>query len=129
MVSLSGCPGAPDANGSSVDLALYNYTAATQPLKLEALRADAETYADAVAFEGEFEVPPPGDGEPAGVVRQSDVVPRRRYLLRALLRNGRGEWDHHHFYPGESSTDPDAARFEVRVYRDEATGEPYTRFR
>jgi hypothetical protein len=128
VASLSGCLDVFDGSEPTVDLKLLNYTTRTQPLIVEILREDRDEHGDATAYVREFETPPPSEGESAGVVRETDIVERRRYLLRVLLKHGSGEWHHHHFYPGEATTEPDSEELTVRVYRAEGTDELYTRF-
>jgi len=126
--SLSGCSDLFSRRSPTIDLAVANYTGDRQPLEVELLDANADRYGDALVFDREFEVPPPGDGETAGVVREHDVVPRRRYLVRVLLKFGDGQWRHHHFYPGEETTDPESEEIVVGVYRDEDTDDLSVRF-
>lgn len=122
LAALSGCQGGLTGSRELLDLVLYNYTDEPQPLQLEILRDDREAHNEAAVLDREFDVPPPGDGESAGQVSESDAVARRRYTLRVLLRNGRFETHHYHFYPGEAS------RIAVRIYRDQNTGTLYVRF-
>lgn len=126
--SAAGCADPVNGNRPKIDLELFNYTADEQPLIVEVLRVDTDEYSEARVLNQEFSVPPPREGESAGVLRESDVVPRRRYLLRVLPKYGRGEWYTHHFYPGESTSDPDSERFDIRIYRDEETEALYVRF-
>ncbi|MEF8757668.1 MAG: hypothetical protein V5A33_05490 [Halobacteriales archaeon] len=128
VASLSGCTDVFSTSSPTVDLNLANYTAETQPLKLELLRTDRDDHGDANVFAREFELPPPPADEPAGVVREPDVVQRRRYLVRVLPKFGRGQWHHHHFYPGEDGTDPDSEEIFVALYRDDETENLYVRF-
>lgn len=128
VASLAGCADVFSASTPMVDLDLANYTAETQPLKLELLRTDRDDHGGALAFAREFELPPPSEDESAGVVREPDVVQRRRYLVRVLPKFGRGQWHHHHFYPGEDATDPDSEEIFVALYRDEETENLYFRF-
>lgn len=104
-----------------------NYTGEDRRLKLELLRHDEEEYRDALAFHDEVEIPAE-DGDSAGVLRNADAVARRRYLVRVLLWGGRGQRHESHFYPGESTTDPELEKLFIRVYRDDDTDELYVRF-
>ena len=54
-----------------------------------------------------------------------DVVPERRYLVRVLLKNGRFETFHAHYYPAESTT----KAIEFGIYRDETTANLFVDFR
>ena len=128
VASLAGCADVFSTGTPTVDLVLANYTAETQPLKLELLRTDRDDHADALAFARRFELPPSPQDEPAGVVREPDAVQRRRYLVRVLPKFGRGQWHHHHFYPGEDATDPDSEEVFVALYRDAETENLYVRF-
>lgn len=128
VVSLSGCADLFSSTGPKIDLVLANYTDETQPMKVEILRTDRDDQGDALVFAREFEPPPPPEDESAGVVRESDVVQRRRYLVRVLPKFGRGQWHHHHFYPGGDTTDPDSDEIFVALYRDEETENLYFRF-
>lgn len=106
-----------------VPLAFYNYTAETQPLKIDILPENEDTDSTNAVVNREFEIPPPQEGESAGVVRELDIVQRRRYVIRVLFRNGNGQWHHHHFYPDDSD------QLLVRIYREEETESLYARFR
>jgi len=126
--SLAGCV---DLGSSThmVDLNLANYTTERQPLRIEILREDADEYDAGLVLGRKFTIPAPKAGEPAGTVRKSDLVERRPYLVRTLLKYGRGQRDEYHFYPGENATDPEASYIDIRVYQDDDTNELYTRFR
>lgn len=123
LSSLSGCLDALSPDPRMADLHLYNYTDTPQALKLEILDGDRT---DGLVFARDFEVPPPQGETPAGRIRRPDVVRSRQYVVRVLLKNGRGQWRHHHFFP-DSGTD-DGSVVDVRVYRDRTTGELYVRF-
>lgn len=128
VASLSGCLETMFTDGSKVNLSIFNYTSETQPLLIEILQENSDEYSDALVFDREFKVPPPQGDESAGVVRESNIVSRRRYLVRVLPKYGRDQWRHYHFYPGESSTDADSESLNIRIYRDEQSDELYTRF-
>ncbi|MFT4891288.1 MAG: hypothetical protein ACI9YT_002215 [Halobacteriales archaeon] len=125
VASLAGCADVFSTSTPTVDLNLPNYTAEPQPLKLELLRTDRDDHGDALAFAREFELPAPPEDEPAGVVREPDVVQHRRYLVTVLPKFGRGQWHHHHFYPGEDAT---AEGIFVGLYRDDETETLCVRF-
>lgn len=124
LVPLAGCLDGVLTNRSNVDLNLFNYTDEEQPLKIELLPDGSDANGGSLEFEREFNLPPPPEGDSAGVVREADIAPQRRYVVRVLLKFGRGEWDHHHHYP--RPTGP--SDIDIRVYRDEETGALYTRF-
>lgn len=124
MVPLSGCLTEFLGNRPDIDLILRNYTSEPQPLQVEILRNDGNDISEAQVLRREFEVPPPTDDETAGAVRLAEIVPHDRYLVRVRLKFGRGEWDHHHFVPGQSGP----AEIDIRIYRDDTMGELYTRF-
>lgn len=124
MVPLAGCLTDFFGNRPDLGLTLRNYTSDPQPLQVEILRDDGSDINEARVLRREFEVPPPTGDETAGAVRNDDIVPHGRYLVRVRLKFGGGEWDHHHFVPGRSGP----AEIDIRVYRDEVTGELYTRF-
>lgn len=119
LVPLSGCVGESLSSRPRLDLVLRNYTDERQPLQIEVFGADGSALLD-----GDFEIPPPGDGNTAGTLRRTNVVPARRLLIRVRLKFGRGTWNHHHHVP-----DADGAEaIDIRVYRDEETGALYSRF-
>lgn len=123
LVPLSGCVGESLSSGSQLDLVLRNYTDERQPLQIEVVSDDG-TGDGSVLLREEFEIPPPADGETAGTLRRSDVVPARRLLVRVRLKFGRGTWNHHHHVP-----DADGAEaIDIGVYRDEDTGALYSRY-
>lgn len=123
LVPLAGCVGESLSSRSQLDLVLRNYTAEPQPLQVEVL-SDEGSSGGSVLLDDEFEIPPPADGETAGTLRRTDVVPARRLLIRVRLKFGRGTWNHHHHVP-----DADGAEaIDIRVYRDEDTGALYSRF-
>ncbi|WP_327052852.1 hypothetical protein [Halomicrococcus gelatinilyticus] len=125
--SLAGCMELGTST-HTVDLNLYNYTAERQPLKIEILREDTDEHGAGLVLGRKFTIPAPKAGDSASTIRKSNLVERRPYLVRTLLKNGRSQWDHHHFYPGENATDPEASYIDIRVYQDDDTNELYTRF-
>lgn len=126
--TLAGCQGVLPGDRPRMDVAFANYTDTVQPLNLEVLREDRSEYHDALVLDRTFEVPPPEGEESAGTLRQADAVPRRKYLFRVLLRNGRFESFQYQYYPGETMSDPESAEIIIRIYRDEGTGNLYVRF-
>lgn len=121
--SLTGCLNGITGESESVSLILRNYTSKPRVLQVEILERDESDNSEARVMRREFEVPPPGGDESAGVTRKPAVAPYGRYLVRVLLKFGRGEWDHHHFVPNT-----EAAQIDIGIYRDGASGELYTRF-
>lgn len=107
---------------------LVNYTSDPQPVQIRILRTDRDEYSDAEVFAREFNVPAPADDESAGTLGEEDVVKRRRYTLRVRPKFGNGEWHHYHYFPGKSTTDEDGPYFDIRLYRNEITGNVYPRF-
>lgn len=124
---LAGCQAPLRAHSPQFDLELANYTDQEQPLRIRVLRADSEEYNEAEVFAREFEVPPPEAGESAGTLVERDIVERRPYILRVQPKFGNGQWYHHHYFPRESTTD-DAGSFDIRLYREEESGDVYPRF-
>lgn len=124
----SGVAGCADvlSGGESVDLVLSNYTAETQPIKVELLDEGGNTNGDALVLGREFEIPAPSGDETAGRVRETGVAPRDRYLVRVLPKWSDGRWRHHHFYPDASAGAADAIG--IRLHRDAATGGLSVRF-
>ena len=126
VTGLAGCQAPSVAQTPRVDIELYNYTAEEQPVRIRVLRTDRDEYSEAEVFARNFEVPAPPDGESAGTLVEHDIAERRPYLLRVQPKFGNGQWYHHHYYPGESSTDEDV--FDIRLYREEEGGAVYPRF-
>jgi len=120
----SGLAGCADvlSGGESVDLVLSNYTAETQPVKVELLEEAGETHGGALVLGRDFEIPAPSGDETAGTVRAADVAPRDRYLVRVLPKWSDGRWRHHHYYPDAADA------IGVRLHRDGATGGLLVRF-
>ncbi|WP_119821242.1 hypothetical protein [Halalkaliarchaeum desulfuricum] len=127
LSALAGCTDLGSGGSHEMDLVFVNYTSEVRRLRIELLRHDGEEYRDALAYDEEVEIPSE-DEDSAGLVRKYDVVPRRRYLVRVLLWGGRGQWHHYHFFPGESTTEPEQERLFIRVYRDDEADELYVRF-
>jgi hypothetical protein len=125
---LSGCQAPLLSETPRIDIKLYNYTSDPQQVQIRILRTDRDEYSDVGVFARDFEVPAPPDDESAGTLEEEDIVDRRPYILRVQPKHGNGQWYHHHYYPGESTTDEDSAYFDVRLYREEATGDVYPRF-
>lgn len=123
-VPLTGCLNGLTGKGEEVHLILRNYTSQPQLLQVELLKPEGNNETDAEVMRREFEVPPPAGDEPAGVTRKPDVAPHGRYLVRVLLKSGRGDWDHYHFVPSTS----EAGQIDIGIYRDDASGDLYTRF-
>lgn len=126
--SLSGCQTPLLSDPPRIDLELYNYTADPQPVQIRVLRTDSDEYDEARVFSREFEVPPRSDDASAGTLDEDSIVERRPYLLRVRPKFGDGQWYHHHYYPGESATDEDSASFDIRLRREETTGDVYPQF-
>jgi hypothetical protein len=83
-----------------------------------------------VGLEEPFDLParlrsPEDTDESAGTIRETDVVPERPYLVRVLLKNGRFERFHAHYYPVESNTEA----IEFGIYRVETTANLFVDFR
>ena len=126
LTALSGCQSLGQGQRPQIDLEIRNYTDEPQPLKLELLREDEPTRSEALELYRDYTVPAPEDSEtPAGTVRRQDVAPERQYLVRVLLKNGRFERRHAHYYPDGSTTEP----IEFRIYRDETTANLFLDFR
>ncbi|WP_049906365.1 hypothetical protein [Halorubrum tebenquichense] len=126
ITALSGCQGLGQGQRPRIDLEIRNYTDEPQPLKLELLREDEPTRSEALVLDREYTVPASdGSDDSAGTTRTSDVVPERRYLVRVLLKNGRFETFHAHYYPAESNT----KAIDFGIYRDETTENPFVDFR
>ena len=126
LAALSGCQGLSQGQRPQIDLETRNYTDEPQPLKLELLRQDKPTRSDALVLNKDYTVPAPDDSDtPAGTTRMSDIAPERRYLVRVLLKNGRFETFHAHYYPAESTT----KAIEFGIYRDETTANLFVDFR
>lgn len=128
LTALSGCPGVPGLNQARLDLTVLDYTSEPQPLIVELLRVDESGYQEARVFRREFIPPAPSDGDSAGQVQEEDIAPKQRYLVRVLLRNGDGQWQHHHFYPGMEGSGSLEERVPVRVCQDDMTDELYVEF-
>lgn len=127
-VGFSGCQDPLLSDVPRVDLELYNYTADAQQVRVQVLRTDRDDHSDAEVFFRDFEVPAPTDGESAGTHTEEDIVERRSYVLRVQPKYGNGQWYHHHYYPGESTTNDDNTYSDVRLYREDTTGDVYPRF-
>lgn len=125
---LAGCQAPLVSESPRIDIELYNYTSDRQPVQIRILRTDRDEYSDAEVFAREFDVPAPSAGASAGTLKEDDVVERRPYLLRVRPKYGNGQWYHHHYYPGESTTEKDDSHFDVRLYREEESGDVYPRF-
>lgn len=128
LAALSGCQTVLQGDRPMVDLHLTNYTDETRRLNLEILRRDRETYDEALVFDRDFEVDPGTTAEAVGTASRENVVPRRPYVLRALPKRGRFQTFEYHWYPGESSSEPETAEIRIRIYRDDETGHPYVAF-
>lgn len=94
-------------------------------MQLELMRTDKPTSEGAMALNKEYRVPAPEDGSSAGTIRGTDIAPERKYLVRVLLKNGRFERFHAHYYPDESET----GIIDISIYRDEATKNLFVDFR
>ncbi|WP_265108231.1 hypothetical protein [Halosolutus halophilus] len=126
LTALSGCQSIGQGEQSQISLTLRNYTDNPQPLKLELLREDERTHSEATVLNRDYTVPAPEDtDDSAGAIHESDVVPERQYLVRVLLKNGRFERFHAHYYPAESNTEA----IEFGIYRDETTANLFVDFR
>lgn len=123
-VSLTGCLHDLTGNGEKVSLILRNYTSQPQLLQVEILKPERSDKSQGEVMRREFEVPAPTGDEPAGATRKPEVAPYGRYLVRVLLKSGRGEWDHHHFVPSSN----EAVQIDIGIHRDDGSGELYTRF-
>lgn len=127
-VGLAGCQAPLASETPRIDLELRNYTDTEQPVRFRVLRTDREQYANAEVFSRQFEVPAPDAGESAGTLVERDIVERRAYILRVQPKFGNGQWYLHHFYPRESTSDGDGGSFDIRLYREEESGDVYPRF-
>lgn len=127
-VGLAGCQTPLGSETSRIDLELRNYTDEAQSVRIRVLRTDREEHNDAEVFAREFEVPAPEAGESAGTLVERDIIERRPYILRVQPKFGNGQWYHHHYYPRESGTHEDGGSFDIRLYRDEESGDIYPRF-
>lgn len=126
VLSLAGCQGRIFGDPADLGLTLRNYTDTAQPLQLELLREDKNQSAEATALRKEYTVPAPEPGgDSAGTIRKSGIVPKRQYLVRVVLQNGRFERFHAHYYPDEST----AEAIDVSIYRDESTDTLFVDFR
>ncbi len=125
---LSGCQGRLLSDPPRIDLELYNYTADPQLVQIRVLRTDKNEYDEARVFSRELEVPPRSDDASAGTLGEDSIVERRPYLLRVRPKFGDGQWHHHHYYPGESANDEDSTAFDIRLRREETTGDVYPLF-
>ena len=126
LTALSGCQRNGQGDPPQISLILRNYTDIPQPLKLELLREDQRTHSEASVLNQDYTVPAPEDtDESAGTIRDPDVVPERPYLVRVLLKNGRFERFHAHYYPAKSTT----GAIEFGIYRDKTTENLFVDFR
>ena len=128
FTALSGCQSVPVLNQARIDLTVFNYTSEPQPLTVELLRVDKSEYQEALIFRREVTPPAPSNGDSAGRAQENNIAPKRRYLVRVLLRNSNAQWHHHHFYPGMEGSGSLAERIYVRVYHEENTNDLYVRF-
>lgn len=116
--TIAGCQSLGIGQSSKIGLTLRNYTDTEQPLRLELLREDKTEAAAATVLDTEYNVPAPrGDNGSAGTIRETDVVPSRRYLVQVLLKNGRYDRFHAHYYPNSST----GRGIDISIYRDETT--------
>ncbi|WP_157746024.1 hypothetical protein [Halorubrum trapanicum] len=124
--AIAGCQSVNLGDPREIDLTLRNYTDKEQPLRLELLREDKTELGEASVLDTEYTVPAPGEGDDsAGTIRETDVVPERRYIVRVLLKNGRHEQFHSHYYPDGSTDD----EIDISIYRDETTENLFVDFR
>jgi len=123
--AIAGCQGVNLGESPQIGLILRNYTDKEQPLRLKLLHEDKSELDEASVLKTNYTVPAPGEGDSAGTIRETDVVPERRYIIRVLLKNGRFERFHSHYYP-DGSTNDDIV---IRIYRDETTENLFVDFR
>lgn len=126
FTAFSGCQTLVSDQQPRLDLSVSNYTDRDQPFNLTLLRESDSGSGDPVALDSSYMVPAPdADGETAGTLREPDLVPRRRYLVRVQLKYGGFDRMHAHFYPDESSEDV----IDFRIRRDDKTEELFVDFR
>lgn len=126
ITTLSGCQRLASGEQSHIDLDIANYTDRAQPLKLTLLREDETGSDDPVVLDKQYTVPPPAnDSKSAGTIRKSDVAPKKRYLVRVLLKYGGFERSHAHYYPSESPEN----RIDLMIRRDDTTDDLFVDYR
>jgi hypothetical protein len=124
--AIAGCQSVNLGESRKIGLTLRNYTDKEQPLQIELLREDKNEMSEASVLDTEYTVPAPGgSNESAGTIRETDLVPERRYIVRVLLKNGRNEQFHSHYYPDGSTGD----EIDISIYRDETTQNLFVDFR
>lgn len=123
--AIAGCQRFDPGSSPEIGLRLDNYTDTEQHLKLELRREDRDESGGGAVLATEYAVPAPEGDDSAGTVRERNLVPERRYLVRVSLKNGRFERFHAHYYPDESTS----REIDIGIYRDETTQNLFVDFR
>jgi hypothetical protein len=126
MTAFAGCQTLSSGEQSQLDLALANYTTQEQQLRITILPEGGNGSEEPVMDDREYTVPAPeSDSDAAGTVRESDIAPESRYLVRVQLRNGRFERFHTHYRPSVSSDE----EIFIGIRRDDSSEYLFVDFR
>lgn len=126
ITAFAGCQALDSEEQSQLDLELANYTNQDQRLKLSLLPEDGNGSEEPVLDGKVYTVPAPeSDNDTAGTLRETDIAPERRYLVRVQLRNGRLKRFHTHYHPS-GSTDEEIF---IGIRRDDTSESLFVDFR